>query len=162
MPFILAIESDRKQATRIAAIARDRLKKVEIVVAESAESALKTLAQRTPDLLLTPQLMSSKDEAALDERLRELDAAGSHVQTLMIPVLAASGRRTSRKDGLLNRLRRGKGQSAAEDGCDPSVFAAEIAEYLERAAEERAAARMDDDGDEDERPAPSATAAPAP
>ena len=141
MPLILAIESDRRQAARIASLARDRLN-VELLVTDSAEGALDALAERTPDLILTPHLMSPKDEATLDERLRQLDAAGSHVQTLMIPVLASSGRRTTQRDGLLNRLRRSKDQPATEGGCDPAVFAAQIAEYLDRAAEERAAQAM--------------------
>ncbi len=138
MPLILAIESDRRQAARIASLARDRLN-VELLVTDSAEEALNALAERTPDLILTPHLMSPKDEAALDDRLRQLDAAGSHVQTLMIPVLASSGRRTTKSAGLLNRLRRSKGEPATEGGCDPAVFAAQITEYLDRAAEDRAA-----------------------
>jgi CheY-like chemotaxis protein len=139
MPLILAIESDRRQAARISSLARDRLN-VELLVADSAQRALQTLAERTPDLILTPQLMSPKDEAALDERLRELDAAGLRVQTLMIPVLASSGRRGGGGGGgLLNRLRRTKDDDGGgQGGCDPAEFAAQIADYLERAAEERA------------------------
>jgi CheY-like chemotaxis protein len=137
MPLILAIESDRRQAARISSLARERLN-VELLVVDSAQRALQTLAERTPDLILTPHLLSPKDEAALDGRLRELDAAGLHVQTLMIPVLASSGRRGKKDGGLLNRLRRSKSDGASEGGCDPAVFAAQIEEYLERAAEERA------------------------
>jgi len=138
MALILAIESDRRQAARISSLARERLN-VELLVVDSAERALRTLAERTPDLILTPHLLSPKDEAALDERLRQLDTAGHHVQTLMIPVLASSGRRGIKDGGLLNRLRRSKDDGGSEGGCDPAVFAAQITEYLERAAEERAA-----------------------
>jgi CheY-like chemotaxis protein len=92
MPLILAIEPDRRQAARISSLAKERLN-VELLVVDSAERALDALQERTPDLILTPHLLSPKDEAALDERLRELDAAGSQVQTLMIPVLASTGRR---------------------------------------------------------------------
>ena len=138
MPLILAIEPDRRQAARISTLARERLH-VELVVVDSAERALKALSERVPDLILTSLLLSGKDEAALDERLRQLDAAGSHVQTLMIPMLASTGRRTTKKDGLLNRLRRAKDdEPASEGGCDPAVFAAQIAEYLEKAADEHA------------------------
>jgi CheY-like chemotaxis protein len=138
MPLILAIEPDRRQGTRIASLARDQLI-VELVVVESVEGAIAALDQRIPDLILTSLMLSGKDEAVLDERLRQLDAAGSHVQTLMIPVLASSNRRAARGKGLLHRLRSKKAPAAEAEGCDPSVFAAQIAEYLERAADDRAA-----------------------
>jgi len=157
MPLILAIEPDRRQAARISSLARERLN-VELLVMDSAQRALETLAARTPDLILTPQLLSPKDEAALDDRLRQLDAAGSKVQTLMIPVLASTGRRGPRKDGLLKRLRRTKDEPATEGGCDPAVFAAQIAEYLEKAADERAAqAAMAEDERDYPRNGPAST-----
>src|SRR2546425_9886710 len=100
MPLILAIEPDRKQAARVAAIARGQLG-AELVVAESSERAFETLAGRLPDLILTSLLLSPKDETALADRLRDLDAAGSHVQTLTIPVLAAPGRGNGQGGGIL-------------------------------------------------------------
>ena len=39
--------------------------------------------------------------------------------------------------GVLSVLRRGKSRSAEPDGCDPAVFAEQIASYLERLAQER-------------------------
>jgi hypothetical protein len=143
MSLILAIEPDRRQAAKIAALAKSPLH-AELVVAESTAKAFATLANRTPDLILTSLLLSPKDETALADRLRELDAAGTHVQMLVIPVLGAPGRR-GRKDaggGLLKRLRGSKSQDTSPDGCDPAVFAAQIAEYLERAAAERRAAAV--------------------
>jgi CheY-like chemotaxis protein len=132
MSFILAIEPDRRQAARISALARNSLN-VEVVITDSAERALAAISERIPDLILTPRLMSPKDEATLDKRLRELDGAGRHVQTLMIPLLASGGKKEA---GLLNRLRRSSSDDSSE-GCDPQVFAAQIAEYLERADAER-------------------------
>ena len=55
---------------------------------------------------------------------------------LTIPVLAAP-RPTSRAGGMLSSLRRGKTRTAEPDGCDPSVFADQIASYLETASQER-------------------------
>jgi hypothetical protein len=137
MALILAIEPDRRQAARITALARNPLN-VELVVTDSAERALASIAERVPDLILTPKLFSSKDESILDARLRQLDANGQHVQTLMIPMLS-SGRNSSKKEsGLLNRLR-WSSEEESSDGCDPAVFAAEIAQYLERAAADRTA-----------------------
>lgn len=136
MPLILAIEPDRRQASRITALARNPLN-VELIVTDSAERAVAAIAQRVPDLILTPKLLSSKDESILDARLRELDADGRHVQTLMIPMLASARSSGKKESGLLNRLR-WSSEEDSSDGCDPAVFAAEIAQYLERAAAERA------------------------
>src|SRR5262252_5157151 len=124
MPLILAIEPDRRQANQLTAMVRGKLH-AELVLAESAERALAALGQRVPDLILTSALLSPKDENALGERLRALDGAAAHVQTLTIPVLAsASGRGSSRAAGMLSALRRDKGKPAvSHDGCDPAVFA---------------------------------------
>lgn len=139
MPLILAIEPDRRQASKIATLARGPLK-ADLLVAESTERAIEALAERVPDLILTSALLSPKDEAALADRLRELDASGQHVQTLVIPVFASATGRSRRPGGLLKRLRGKRAADAAPAGCDPAVFAAQIAEYLEKAAADRLAA----------------------
>lgn len=134
-PLILAIEPDRKQAAAISALARGQLN-ADLILVDRAEPALDALAHRVPDLVLTSLLLSPRDEAALTGRLRELDAAGAHVQTLMIPVLATGGKQSVERSGLLTRLRRPRTRGASPDGCDPVVFGAQITEYLERAASE--------------------------
>lgn len=138
MPLILAIEPDRKQASKIAALAKNPLH-AELVIGESAEAALATLGHRMPDLILTSLLLSPKDDAVLTDRLREMDAAGAHVPTLVIPVLGSSSRGSSVASGLLTRLRKSKVDDSSLEGCDPAMFAAQITEYLERAALEREA-----------------------
>jgi hypothetical protein len=138
MPLILAIEPDRRQASRVAALAKGPLGSlhVELLVAESAEQGLAALGARVPDLILTAQLLLPKDEAALADRLRALDDAGAHVQTLVIPLLGSTGKESGGGGGLLGRLRRSK-KDVSTDGCDPAVFAQQIVEYLDRAAAER-------------------------
>jgi len=139
MPLILAIEPDRKQAGQLTAMVRGRLH-AELVLADSAERALAALGQRIPDLVLTSALLSPRDESALGERLRGLDGAAAHVQTLTIPVLASPSRSAaSRAGGVLSALRRDKSRPSAPDGCDPAIFAEQCKEYLERAAAEREA-----------------------
>ncbi len=135
MPLILAIEPDRRQASKIAAIAKNRLH-AEIVSGDTTEHAVEALGGRLPDLILTSLLLSRKDEAALADWLRESDAAGAHVQSLVIPVLGGGyGDYREEGSGLLSRLR---GRSSdAVDGCDPEIFAEQIREYLEHAAEQR-------------------------
>src|SRR5262245_32858649 len=140
--LILAIEPDKKQASQLTAMVRGRLH-AEFVLGDTAERALAALGQRVPDLILTSPLLSPKDEAALGERLRALDGAAAHVQTLTTPVLASpSGRGMlsgGRAGGMLSALRRDKGQSSAPSGCDPAVFAEQCREYLERATSEKQA-----------------------
>lgn len=118
---------------------RTRLK-VDLVQAKSAGEGLQALGDRIPDLILTPALLSPFDDGVLDEYLRELGAAGAHVQTVRIPILNAEPRKNSFADRLFV-LGRGRNKpstsSAAPDGCDPTVFADEIAAYLSRAASAR-------------------------
>lgn len=137
MPLIVAIEPDRRQANQLNVMVRERLH-AELVLADSAEGALAALGERVPDLILTSALLSPTDELVLGERLRAFDGAAAHVQTLTIPVLAAPRARASeRARGVLSALRREKPRPTAPDGCDPAVFAAQCAEYLERARLER-------------------------
>jgi hypothetical protein len=144
MPLILAIEPDRRQANQLNAMVRGRLQ-AELVLADSAQGALAALGDRVPDLILTSALLSPNDEVVLGERLRALDAAASHVQTLTIPVLATPRTRVrERAGGVLSALRREKPRDTAPDGCDPAVFAAQCAEYLERAHADRALAASDE------------------
>ena len=141
MPLILAIEPDRRQASRVAALAKNRLH-AEIVSANTTEQAIEALAGRVPDLILTSLLLSPKDDAALSDWLRASDEAGSHVQTLVIPVLGSS-QSGNGANGLFSRLTgRGKDDDTP-GGCDPEIFANQIREYLDRAAEERRTAAED-------------------
>jgi len=133
--LILAIEPDRRQAAQLSSVVFPRLK-AEAVIAPSAERAFAALGDRVPDLILTPALLSPKDETALVDRLRALDGAASYVQTLTIPVLAAPSQKKSRR-GVLSKLRRQEGRATPE-GCDPAVFAEQCVTYLERAKSERA------------------------
>src|SRR5919206_2027959 len=94
MPLILAIEPDRRQASQLTALVRGRLK-ADLVIGDSADRALAALGERVPDLVLTAALLSPKDEAALGQRLRELNGVAAHVQTLTIPVLAHGNGRAS-------------------------------------------------------------------
>ncbi|MBI3399857.1 MAG: hypothetical protein HY048_00430 [Acidobacteria bacterium] len=134
MPLILAIEPDRHQASQLRAMAGGRLR-ADLVLADSAAPALIALGGRVPDLILVPALLSPADETAIGDHLRVLDAASAHVQTLIIPVLAAT-RPKSRRHGVLAKLKRKR--ASAPEGCDPREFAEQCATYLKRTAAERA------------------------
>jgi CheY-like chemotaxis protein len=138
MSLILAIEPNKRQAQQLASLVKQYLKGAELVAAAAAPAALKALGDRIPDLVLTPALLASKDEAALTERLRSLGPAGSHVQTLAVPILAATPVRSGTTGGLLG-LRREPNAGVEPVGCAPDAFADQIKIYLERAAAERAA-----------------------
>jgi CheY-like chemotaxis protein len=146
MALILAIEPDKKQASAVRALARGSLA-AQIVVADSTARGLQELDGRLPDLILTSLLLSPKDETALDEHLRGLDTEGHRVPTLVIPVLAAASR-SSKSGGLLKRLKKPR-KTTGTEACDPATFAAQITEYLDRAAAER---ELDEDEDDDELP----------
>jgi CheY-like chemotaxis protein len=138
MPLILAVEPDRKQADAIAALARGVLRS-EVIVTDSADSALTVMAKRVPNLLLTSLLLPPRDEARIADRLREMDTAGTYVQTLVIPVFASATKRSSGSKGNLTRIWKSRPKNSTPDGCAPEVFAAQISEYLQRAAADNAA-----------------------
>src|SRR5256886_10811705 len=130
MPIILAIEPDKRQAAHVSAIVRHRVG-AELILADTTEGALDAIGTRVPDLVLVPALLSPQDDAALAAALRVI-AAAARVQMLTIPVLGTPRPAVS-AGGMLSVLRRGKQRAAEPDGCDPAVFAAQIASYLERA-----------------------------
>ena len=134
MSLILAIEPDRRQAAQLSVVVRKRVH-AELILVDTTERALEAIGNRMPDLVLVPALLSPQDDAALAAALRVI-AAAAHVQMLTIPVLGAP-RPAPAPGGVLSALRRGKPRAAEPDGCDPAVFAEQIASYLERAAEER-------------------------
>src|SRR5258708_14976469 len=133
MPVILAVEPDRKQAARLAAIVRHQVG-AELVLADTTERALDAVGERIPEMVLVPALLSPQDDASLAAALRVI-AAAAHVRTLTIPLLASSSQQEER-GGFLSRWRRGRAESPALDGCDPAVFAEQITAYLQEAAAE--------------------------
>jgi hypothetical protein len=134
MQLILAIVADQQQAAQLAALIDGRLP-VDLVQAAEVGEGLLALDDRIPDLILTSPLMSPFDDGVLDEYLRDLGPAGAHVQTLRIPVLSQAPKKAPRLGFSLRR--RAKPEATTPDGCDPKVFADEIALYLTRAAEEK-------------------------
>jgi hypothetical protein len=134
MPLILAIVADPQVAAQLAASIQGRLS-VDLVQAAEVGEGLLALDNRIPDLILTSPLMSPFDDGVLDEYLRDLGPAGTHVQTLRIPVLSQASKKKPRLGFSLRR--RSKPETPAIEGCDPKVFADEIEQYLARAAEEK-------------------------
>ena len=128
-PLILAIEPDARQAGQLQAIARRVGADMQLV--KSADRALATFDNRVPDLILTPALLSRRDEVALTDRLRSLGEVGAHIQTLTIPILETS--EAPARGGMLSALRREKPRAAGPAACEVDTFAEQVAIYLERA-----------------------------
>jgi hypothetical protein len=139
MPLILAIEPDRRQAAQLKRLVRGSVD-ADLVLADTTELALEAIGDRIPDLVLVPALLSPQDDAALATALRVI-AAAARVQTLTIPVFAGSvaPTRGSGGGGVLAKWRRSREQPASPEGCDPGVFAEQIAAYLAEGAAVREA-----------------------
>lgn len=133
MSVVLAVEPDPTQAGFLRTM-QTRLG-AELVLVRSADAAVEAIDQCVPDLILLSTLLSPRDEDQLIAHLRTLDGA-SHLQTLTIPQFRAKGAREagSPKKGFTFRKKR---ETAAPAGCDPKVFADEVAVQLARAAEAR-------------------------
>jgi hypothetical protein len=136
MQLILAIDSDPRRSEQLASLVHARLK-VDLVQSTSAGEGLHALKDRIPDLILTSPLLSPFDDGVLDEYLRELGAAGAHVQTVRIPILTLAPSKKGLADRLFVLGRTKPTSPATPDGCDPTVFADEIALYLTRAVSAR-------------------------
>ena len=152
MSLILAIEPDRRQVAHLISIVR-HVKGAELVLADTTERALESIGNSVPDLILVPALLSPQDDAALAAALRVI-ATAAHVQMLTIPTFAVP--KPKQKRGVLSAFRRKPVDDAPLEGCDPKVFAEEIASYLERANEERAAAQLYEEEQETLAPPESA------
>jgi hypothetical protein len=133
MSIILAIEPDRRRAAQLTGMARAHLR-AELLVAPTASQAVEALGGRVPDVLLTAPLLPSHEEAAMADYLRQLGPAAAHVQTLTIPLLAGGA---DRDRPVLSAFRRERVNRTEPEGCDPSVFAEQITEYLREAQERR-------------------------
>jgi hypothetical protein len=133
MPLLIAIEPDSRQAELIGEQVRGPLG-AELIITDSVRAAIKAIEKRAPDLILTSLLLSPRDEHALHQHLRKLDAEGTRIQTLVIPMLAESAVEASPATGVLARLRKLTAGTAppSPEGCAPDVFGKQIAEYLAR------------------------------
>lgn len=154
-PLILAIEPDRGNASRLTSIASQV--HAELRLTDSVEAALAALEERMPDLILTPPLLSARDDMALTGRMRELGDAAAHIQTLTIPTLQSAEPPLS---GMFATLRRDKPRPrpAGPEACATTTFAEQVAVYLRGAME----ARRRHSASSDAPDAPGVDASPAP
>jgi hypothetical protein len=134
--YILAIESDPRQAAALAHVVKDRVSGAQLTIVDSKDGAIASINKRLPDLILVTALFSPREEEELIAHLRTLDGA-DHLQTLTIPLLAASDRGDGRsKRGLFGFKK--KTEEVETQGCDPTVFAEQIVGYLKSVGESKA------------------------
>src|SRR2546426_5704519 len=132
MSVVLTIEPDSSQAEASRGILASR-EGVELVLVTSTGAAIEAIDRQVPDLILVSALLSPRDEAEIVAHLRSIDDAG-HLQTLTIPQLRRA-EESSRASSFFGRKK--KKPAAAPAGCDPAVFAEEVATYLARGREVR-------------------------
>jgi hypothetical protein len=105
------------------------------------DGALAALSEQTPDLILTPALLSARDDQALTDRLRSLGGAAAHIQTLTIPTLHApepsAGELSLSSTRMFAALRKDTSSQAGPAACDTDTFAEQVAFYLMGATEAR-------------------------
>ena len=135
--LILAIEPDRWRASQLKSIVR-RLG-AELRLTDSMDGALAALDARMPDLILTPALLSARDDLALTDRLRSLGEAAAHIQTLTIPTLTepSTAELSLSSTRMFAALRTDKSGPTGPVACDPDTFAEQVAFYLIGATEAR-------------------------
>jgi hypothetical protein len=138
-PQILAIEPDRWRASQLKAIAR-RIG-AQLRLADSMDGALAALSEQTPDLILTPALLSARDDQALTDRLRTLGTTAAHIQTLTIPTLhvpePSAGELSLSSTRMFAALRKDRSSQTGPAACDTDTFAEQVAFYLMGATEAR-------------------------
>lgn len=137
MSYILAIESDPRQAAALSHVVKDRVSGAQLTVVDSKDGAIASIKNKAPDLILVTALFSPREEEELIAHLRTLEGA-EHLQTLTIPLLAAFDAADGKSKRGLFGFRKKKAEDVPTQGCDPVVFAEQIAGYLKTAADLKA------------------------
>jgi hypothetical protein len=133
MPLVVAIVPEADQALAISSLARG-LNGVELLIGDSARTLVTRLGDRIPDLVLISPLIPAADETLIGALLRQRGSAAAHVQIVTIPLLDLP--QPAAPTGLLSPIRSAP-STGMPRGCAPEVFAEQIREYLDLAANER-------------------------
>jgi hypothetical protein len=137
MSHILAIEADLKRRRALTMLVKEHIK-ADLVVVPSVRAAIDAIAERAPDLILAPALLSPPDEAELLRHMKRLDTA-PYIQMLTLPALDmladASAEQTDRR-GLLGPIFNRRPVSPGLK-YDRRMVAAQITDGLSRARELR-------------------------
>ena len=137
MPLVLAIEPDHRQSGVLKRIVREHVH-ADLLLVDSPDAAVAALATQIPDVILVSALLAPQDEEDLFERVHSLDG-GAHIQTYTIPQFAPTNKdeATESSGGFFGKFRRKRtsGSIGVNSGCDPDLFAQEIATFVTKALE---------------------------
>ena len=137
---ILAIEPD-PESRALLHRALDQQVDTEVVVVPDIDAALRSIAQRVPDLILTSTFLAPADGARLMNDLRRRDEA-MHTQVISTPH-SLEAPETKPFDNHSSRVLRlaGRRSSVGAFQCDPMALRTQVEQYLERARALHAAAQ---------------------
>ena len=138
MARILAIEADLKRRRALTTLVKEHIK-ADLVVVPSVQAAIAAIAERAPDLILAPALLSPPDEAELLTHMKQLDTA-PYIQMLTLPaldMLVDAPAEETRRRGLFGPVFNRRPLSLGLQKYDRGMVAAQIADGLSRARELR-------------------------
>jgi CheY-like chemotaxis protein len=130
MPRILAIEPDGGRRVTLQRLVREHLR-ADVVLTASADDALASLADATPDVILTSSLLPEREDEQLTAHLRaapDLD----HLQVLTIPPLVEIPTEKKPERRRWFQLFRARQQRAPQPAYDFSAISTRIEEALEQ------------------------------
>ena len=134
MAGILAIEADRKRQGLLRTLIREHVD-AELTIVESVGAALAHFAQRLPDVIVAPTLLSPRDSELLTTHVKQ--HAAPYVQMLTIPALDMLVDPPSDEKRRLGIFRRRRSVSLGLQ-YDPGMVGVQIADRLEHARALRA------------------------
>jgi CheY-like chemotaxis protein len=136
MAAILAIEADRNRRALLTTLIREHVQ-ADVTIVDSVKAALEVFAQREPDVIVAPALLSPRDSEQLASHVKQ--HASPHVQMLTIPALDLLREPPAQRGGLgLFGWRRPVTLGLQYD---PGMVGKLIADRLERALTMRAEGR---------------------
>jgi hypothetical protein len=145
MTRILAIESDQERGAALQRLLSQRLN-ASVVVAASTEDAIISMAEDTPNLILTSSLITPDEERRLSAHLRRVPHL-RHLPVLTVPPLVEAAIAVEKKRfslwSLLRRRRRPKPQTWPAYNAD--AVAARVHEALEESRMAQAMRLEEDD-----------------
>jgi len=136
MARIIAIEADYKRRRLLALLIREYVN-AEVKAVDSVASAIGLMREKTPDLVLTPALLSPKESAELIAFVKEIDAP--YVQLVTLPALDMLSDAPKDEPGALHRLLPvfGRRRAPLAPQYDRAMVGAQIADAVARAGDAR-------------------------
>jgi PilZ domain-containing protein len=129
---LLIVEPDGDRAALLRRVLRP-VSAIDLRIVPRVTDAIRAMAERIPDLVMTSPLLAPGDEAVLWTEIRRTVGA-SHVQIINLPYAIDAPRTPAHEasHGSVFQFRR-RSSIKPSAGCDVSILREEIAQYLARA-----------------------------